>query len=559
MRIRWLMPKSKASNLELFFRNFRKIDGQYKIKNGYLSIQANAAQDAIIVLSSDNRFQASGALDELLPILYPPIYGVTVWQSVLDIRLLVGDMAIGRLLGRNGGNLVLMRIKSGVSIRIFSEYAPESDERVLKISGAPDKVKVAIGLVLESLEVTSLYHPVKVYYPHPKHDIAQPTYGGFNTNAAIAEQHRLYSARSDEVSQPQRYSSRPSIIPPRNSSALTSTLPRPSTITSYASPPQDLPVQLPQETSEIYEVVDEILDDAMSIISDDPLPPSPPLQRAQFRYEPCLSDPNTIPLPMLPPHALVNRRLLSPPILTPSQVQISKSPSPSQTPQPCSPPSNSPPNKPAFIKCTIVGDSNVAEHNGFDIRQLIKSQWPAHWKLQPVQFKSGGTFVNLTGKASWALAIARKGDKVIIVIGANDVRDMTRTKGPYDPWYNLKKVVERARMSSASVYIVTPVPSPCYGPDEKKLPSHLRNPAWCPVIPCAHEWILADTLAEYITKLTDLTKNIMNIKLLDISSPFLDSQKVAERDFFISNDIHLKTESAQMLGRYIVQCVSELQ
>ena len=298
------------------------------------------------------------------------------------------------------------------------------------------------------------------------------------------------------------------------------------------------------------------MDDAMSMISSFPLPPSPPRITVQVTSESQLSDiaselmedaistianstrqsdlppksppspPDLIqwidvlPVATLPSHAIVNKRFLPSSTPLPSQNMQDAVPSAPLTSPSLEVTANPTLRKPADIKCTMVGDSNIADYNGFDIDRLVNLQWPKHWKLQPIVYKSGGTFDIMLGKVASALNYAKTNDKVIIVIGANDVRDMSRTKGPYDPWSSLKRVVDWARLSSASVYIATPVPSPCFGPDEKKLPSRLRNPTWCACRPCAHELVLASTLRVYVRKLQELTRNITNIKLMDISSPF---------------------------------------
>lgn len=310
-----------------------------------------------MILYSANRVEAAEALDELLPLVFPPTYGVSEWQGVLDGHLLIGNKATGQLLGPGGTEMVQIRMKSGTSIRIFSEYAPDYDERVLKISGAPSKVKAAIALILESLELSSLYHPARMYIPHPKHDVVQPIYGGFNTNAATAFQHNKYIASHSKPSQPYPLPSKRTVIPPTASLPPPSTSQRSAISRSYRSRPRVNPIRRPKVRSKFYQVIDEVMDDIVSTISDGPLPPSPPRIRTQLNTEPQLSEvvrevmddamstiseapwppsPPTIHvqsraksqfsesdalhLAILPPHTLVNKRFLPPPMLVPSQI-----------------------------------------------------------------------------------------------------------------------------------------------------------------------------------------------------------------------------------------------
>ena len=74
------------------------------------------------------------------------------------------------------------------------------------------------------------------------------------------------------------------------------------------------------------------------------------------------------------------------------------------------------------------------------------------------------------------------------------------------------------------------LPSPCPGPDEEILPSHLRNPTWCACKPCGHEHQLAATMRLFKRKLVELTHNIQNIKIIGLSTTFLTEEGLADRD-----------------------------
>ena len=209
------------------------------------------------------------------------------------------------------------------------------------------------------------------------------------------------------------------------------------------------------------------------------------------------------------------------------------------------------------MKCSIVGDSNVADYNGFDITALSKRLWPNNWKLQVPFYRSGGKYNNLRGKILYVLDYAKPGDVVILVIGCNDLRFMTRNRGSFDPWKIINEIISRIRTSSDIVYIGTPLPSPCYGPDEEILPPHLRNPTWCPYQPCGHEYKLAANMRIFKKKLEEVVTNIRNIRLMDLTTPFMNSNNTADRKIFKINDIHLTAVGQKVLGFQIVNFVAK--
>lgn len=177
-------------------------------------------------------------INELIPIIFPPKYGVPECQDLLDFRILVGKNTASQIMGSGGNTVSEIRMKSGATIRRFQVFAPKSNERVLKISGALHKVQKAIALILEIIEITDLSEDTWPHVPHQRHDPVQPVYGGFNRKAAIEDYyHKNSNPPTTEVrlSQPVP---KQIVLPPTNMSSIALDSPQFVFPTSHISRPQ---------------------------------------------------------------------------------------------------------------------------------------------------------------------------------------------------------------------------------------------------------------------------------------------------------------------------------
>ena len=216
----------------------------------------------------------------------------------------------------------------------------------------------------------------------------------------------------------------------------------------------------------------------------------------------------------------------------------SASPLPSLTvriQQPVAPiPSNEPGRQSPPVKVVILGDSHVADYNGFDITRRVEQLCSpcaylcnnSHWSLERTSYRRGGKFRTMKEEIFNTLDNTASGNIVVLVIGSNDIRELARSigyrKGPYKYWRDLETIVAKCRLSAAVIYIGTPVPSPCFGPDEDFLPAEERNPTWCAYHPCDHEHMSKNALTTFKSRLEELTKNISNIKLMDLHTQLVD-------------------------------------
>ncbi|XP_032520214.1 heterogeneous nuclear ribonucleoprotein K isoform X1 [Danaus plexippus] len=99
----------------------------------------------------------------------------------LDVRLLIHQSRAGCVIGKAGAKIKELREKTGSRLKIFSNTAPQSTERVVQLVGTATSVADGIREVLHLVRQVPIKGAVQNYDPHNYDDFYADEYGGFGS------------------------------------------------------------------------------------------------------------------------------------------------------------------------------------------------------------------------------------------------------------------------------------------------------------------------------------------------------------------------------------------
>ncbi|XP_018322746.1 heterogeneous nuclear ribonucleoprotein K isoform X2 [Agrilus planipennis] len=97
----------------------------------------------------------------------------------LDLRMMIHQSQAGCVIGKGGSKIKEIRDQIGTRIKIFSNCAPQSTDRVIQIIGSPDKCIDTIKEILLLLKSNPIKGAVNPYDPHNFDEFYSEEYGGF--------------------------------------------------------------------------------------------------------------------------------------------------------------------------------------------------------------------------------------------------------------------------------------------------------------------------------------------------------------------------------------------
>ncbi|XP_049877171.1 heterogeneous nuclear ribonucleoprotein K [Pectinophora gossypiella] len=97
----------------------------------------------------------------------------------LDVRLLIHQSRAGCVIGKAGAKIKELREKTGARLKIFSNPAPQSTERVVQLIGKRDAIAAGVREVLDLVRQVPIKGAVQNYDPHNYDDFYADEYGGF--------------------------------------------------------------------------------------------------------------------------------------------------------------------------------------------------------------------------------------------------------------------------------------------------------------------------------------------------------------------------------------------
>ncbi|CAH0724337.1 unnamed protein product, partial [Brenthis ino] len=102
----------------------------------------------------------------------------------LDIRLLIHQSRAGCVIGKAGTKIKELREKTGARLKIFSNTAPQSSERVVQLVGKSDAIAAGVREVLHLIRQVPIKGAIQNYDPHNYDDYYADEYGGFGSGQA---------------------------------------------------------------------------------------------------------------------------------------------------------------------------------------------------------------------------------------------------------------------------------------------------------------------------------------------------------------------------------------
>ncbi|KAL3288774.1 hypothetical protein HHI36_003208, partial [Cryptolaemus montrouzieri] len=100
----------------------------------------------------------------------------------LDLRMMIHQSQAGCVIGKGGYKIKEIREKTGARVKIFSNTAPQSTDRVIQIQGDPDKCIDTIREVITLIKGSPIKGIVNPYDPHNYDDFYAEEYGGWGGN-----------------------------------------------------------------------------------------------------------------------------------------------------------------------------------------------------------------------------------------------------------------------------------------------------------------------------------------------------------------------------------------
>ncbi|XP_071053975.1 heterogeneous nuclear ribonucleoprotein K isoform X2 [Onthophagus taurus] len=97
----------------------------------------------------------------------------------LDLRMMIHQSQAGCVIGKGGNKIKEIRDKTGARIKIFSNWAPQSTDRIIQIIGEPTKCVETIREIITLIKTNPIKGPVSPYDPHHYDDFYADEYGGY--------------------------------------------------------------------------------------------------------------------------------------------------------------------------------------------------------------------------------------------------------------------------------------------------------------------------------------------------------------------------------------------
>ncbi|XP_055707531.1 heterogeneous nuclear ribonucleoprotein K isoform X2 [Phlebotomus papatasi] len=153
-------------------QNIQKLRAQYKAT---VSVDDCQGPERTVLISSDME-SVCNILAEMLKNFEEKEEGE------IDLRLLIHQSLAGCVIGKAGSKIKELRDKIGSRIKIFSNLAPQSTDRIVQILGKPDHCIDSIKEIVNLVKSTPVRGPVHNYDPLNFDDVYAEEYGGYGAS-----------------------------------------------------------------------------------------------------------------------------------------------------------------------------------------------------------------------------------------------------------------------------------------------------------------------------------------------------------------------------------------
>jgi heterogeneous nuclear ribonucleoprotein K len=98
-----------------------------------------------------------------------------------EIRMLLHQSLAGCVIGKGGAKIKELKDKIGCRLKIFSNIAPQSTDRIAQIIGKEDQCIECLVDIVDLLKSTPIKGPIHNYDPHNYDDMYADEYGGYGS------------------------------------------------------------------------------------------------------------------------------------------------------------------------------------------------------------------------------------------------------------------------------------------------------------------------------------------------------------------------------------------
>ena len=135
-----------------------------------------------------------GTACEILLDVIPILEDYQKYKDTMDfdceLRMLIHQSQAGCVIGRAGFKIKELREETGAQIKVYSQCAPESTERVVQIFGKPHTVVNCIATIYDLLQSAPPKGFSSPYDPHNFDEMFAPEYGGYTSMDSARENTR---------------------------------------------------------------------------------------------------------------------------------------------------------------------------------------------------------------------------------------------------------------------------------------------------------------------------------------------------------------------------------
>lgn len=96
-----------------------------------------------------------------------------------ELRILIHQSLAGCVIGKSGAKIKSIRDKIGCGLKIYSNIAPQSTDRIVQIIGKEDQCMECLNEVMDLIKMTPIKGSVNNYDPHNFDDLYADEYGGY--------------------------------------------------------------------------------------------------------------------------------------------------------------------------------------------------------------------------------------------------------------------------------------------------------------------------------------------------------------------------------------------
>ncbi|XP_070507261.1 heterogeneous nuclear ribonucleoprotein K-like isoform X2 [Chironomus tepperi] len=98
-----------------------------------------------------------------------------------ELRVLIHQSLAGCVIGKSGAKIKELKDRIGCRLKIFSNIAPQSTDRIAQIVGREDQCIDCLTEIMDLIKSTPIKGPVHNYDPHNFDDLYADEYGGYGS------------------------------------------------------------------------------------------------------------------------------------------------------------------------------------------------------------------------------------------------------------------------------------------------------------------------------------------------------------------------------------------